>query len=79
MMSSSWDPDREGSALGIDEFQKNVDNVKEGLSRSRKNTLLRDKMTGLSEKELNKALSDLDRRDKQKNASLQSKLEEELE
>ena len=36
-MSASWDEDREGSFLGTDEFSKNVDNIKEGLSRSREN------------------------------------------
>ena len=41
-MSASWDEDREGSFLGTDEFSKNVDNIKEGLTRSRDNARLRD-------------------------------------
>ena len=41
-MSASWDEDREGSFLGGDEFSKNVNNIKEGLSRSRDNARLRD-------------------------------------
>ena len=47
-MSASWDPDREGSTLGLDEFSKNVDNVKTGLSRSRENARLRDQMDDAS-------------------------------
>jgi Photosynthesis affected mutant 68 len=43
-MSASWDPDREGSFLGTDEFSQNLDNIKTGLSRSRENAVLRDKM-----------------------------------
>ena len=43
-MSASWDPDREGSLLGTDEFSQNLGNIKSGLSRSRENALLRDKM-----------------------------------
>ena len=43
-MSASWDEDREGSALGVDEFQRNLDNVKEGLGRSRENAILRDRL-----------------------------------
>ena len=43
-MSASWDPDREGSLLGTDEFAQNVDNIKSGLSRSRENALLREKV-----------------------------------
>ena len=62
-MSSSWDPEREGSALGIEEFQKNVDNIKEGLGRSRENTVLREKLSGLSDAEVSSALSDLERRE----------------
>lgn len=52
IMSTSWDPDREGSLLGTDEFSKNVDNIKEGLSRSRENAVLRDKMYDYSPDEI---------------------------
>jgi len=51
VMSASWDPDVEGSALGVDEFQTNVNNIKEGLQRSTQNARLRDRMNTLSEKE----------------------------
>ncbi len=43
-MSASWDPDREGSLLGTDEFSQNLDNIKSGLSRSRENAALRERM-----------------------------------
>lgn len=52
IMSASWDPDREGSTLGFDEFNKNVDNVKTGLSRSRENARLRDSMDDFTQAEL---------------------------
>ena len=35
VLSSSWDDDREGSVLGIEEFGRNVDNLKDGLSRTK--------------------------------------------
>jgi hypothetical protein len=44
IMSASWDDDREGSLLGAEEFSQNVENIKTGLSRSRENAILRDKM-----------------------------------
>lgn len=43
-MSTSWDEDREGGLLGITEFQKNVENIQDGLQRSKENAILRDKM-----------------------------------
>jgi len=52
MMSTSWDSDREGSLLGTDEFGKNVNNIKAGLSRSRENAVLRDKMYDYSPDEI---------------------------
>lgn len=65
-MSASWDPDREGSFIGWDEFQLNLDNVREGLRRSRSNAILREKMSNLSTKEVQQALQDLDRREMKK-------------
>jgi hypothetical protein len=63
-MSASWDPDREESGvLGIDEFKRNVDSLRGGLSRSRENALIRERMAGMSEAEIQAALSDLDKRD----------------
>jgi len=52
MMSASWDPDREGSLLGLDEFSTNVDNIKTGLSRSRENAMLRERIDEFSPAEL---------------------------
>ena len=65
-MSTSWDPDREESGLGFDEFQKNVGILGEGLSRSRENALLRERMAGMSESDIQAAVKDLDTRDKNK-------------
>lgn len=63
-MSASWDPDREGSALGLDEFQNNLDALKGGLSRSRENAIIRERMATMSEAELNAAMRDLEKREK---------------
>jgi len=82
VMSSSWDPDREGSFLGWDEFTRNLDNIKEGFGRSRENAILRDNISGLGEDELKVALADLERREAaetKKQQSLQSKLNDEME
>lgn len=65
-MSASWDPDREGSFIGWDEFQLNLQNVQDGLRRSRSNAILREKMSNLSTKEVQQALQDLDRREMKK-------------
>ena len=54
-MSASWDPDREGTLAGTDEFKKNIGNIKEGLSRSRENARLRDRMDELDDVEPTKA------------------------
>ena len=75
-MSASWDEDREGSFLGIDEFQKNVGNIKEGLERSKENLVLREKMAGLPDAEIEAAIADLERREKRQQQSFQSKMEE---
>ena len=103
-MSASWDDDREGSGLGVDEFQKNVGSLREGLSRTKgefycfdtsryisrivwdsirslsphlyyplirfhfqENALLREKMAGLSEDEIQRAIDGQERREKAKN------------
>ena len=80
VMSASWDEDSEGSLLGIEEFQKNVGNIKDGLSRTSQNAILREKMAGLSEGEIEAAIADLERREnreKRKGMSLKDKMEEE--
>jgi len=51
-MSASWDPEEEGSSLGVDEFKTNVDNIKEGLQRSRQNEMFRDRMQSISERDM---------------------------
>lgn len=82
MLSSSWDENREGSFLGTEEFERNINNIKEGLGRSRENAILREKMSGLSPAELQQALEDLERREQaeaKRQKSLQTKLKEELE
>jgi len=43
MLSASWDPERKGSALGFDEVQRNMNNIRTGLERSKENERLRDK------------------------------------
>lgn len=77
-MSASWDENREGDLLGTDEFAKNVDNIKEGLSRSRANALLRDRIA--TDPNLQQSLSELEKRRSQSSpTSLEEKLKEELE
>lgn len=81
-MSASWDPDREGDLLGADEFKNNLKNIQEGLSRSRENALLREKMAGLSDEELKVAVKNLHKKEQaelKRQMSLQSKLQDELE
>mmetsp|Transcript_10423 Transcript_10423/g.14727 ORF Transcript_10423/g.14727 Transcript_10423/m.14727 type:complete len:274 (+) Transcript_10423:166-987(+) len=82
MMSASWDPEREGSALGFDEFSRNVNNLKEGLSRSKENAVIRERMAGMPESEIQAAIRELDKRDelkKKKEQTLKSKIGSELE
>jgi Photosynthesis affected mutant 68 len=84
VMSASWDEDREGDLFGVDEFQKNIGNIKEGLGRSRENAILRDRMANIGNDEMNMALTDLERREKAAAAqktkqTLESKLKDELE
>lgn len=66
VLSASWDDDREGSGLGFDEFQTNVGNLKDGLARTKENALLREKMAGLSEDEIQRAIDDQERREAKK-------------
>jgi len=82
VMSASWDEDREGTLVGTDEFKRNLDTIKGGLSRSRENLLLREGMAGLSEEEVTAAIEDLDKRDATQNRrkqSFESRLDDDME
>lgn len=63
-MSASWDPDREGSFIGFDEFKRNIRNVQDGFDRTKQNSLLRDKVKRLSDEEIQLAIKDLDDRER---------------
>ena len=81
-MSASWDPDEEGSAMGTDEFAKNLGSIKDGLQRSKDNMILREKMAGLPEEEIEAAIKALDKREEKerlKKMSLGDKMKNELE
>jgi hypothetical protein len=77
-MSASWDADREGSLLGTEEFQRNVDNIKDGLSRSRENAVLRDRMVNISDAEL-KGLESRDAAKMKKQQSFSEKISDDLD
>lgn len=78
IVSASWDEDREGSLFGVEEFQKNVGNIQEGLQRSKENLVVRERMAGLPEAEIEAAIADLEKRDKRQQ-SIKSKMGEEME
>ena len=81
-MSASWDPDAEGSLLGVDEFKTNLGNIQDGLKRTRENAILREKMTGLPESEIQKAIDDLNKRDEKvlkSKMTMEEKLNKDLE
>lgn len=81
VLSASWDDDREGGALGVEEFKKNVGSVTQGVKRSRENQLLRERMAGLPEAEIEAAIKDLEMREarEMKRAeTLKEKMEKEL-
>lgn len=67
VLSASWDDDRDGSGLGVDEFNKNIGSLKEGLSRTKENAILREKMAGLSEDEIQRAIDGQVKREKSQN------------
>jgi len=77
LMSSSWDPDDDGTGIGIDEFKNNVGNIKAGLKRSKENAVIREKMAGLPEGEIRRAIEALDKRDEREKKK-QQRLEEML-
>jgi hypothetical protein len=77
-MSASWDPDREGSFLGSEEFSRNIENIKDGLSRSRENARLRDKMSDISDAEL-EALEKRDAAKEKRQLSFDEKIGQDLD
>lgn len=82
VMSASWDPDREGSTFGADEFAENFGSIQDGLKRSKENLILREKMAGLPEEEIEAAVQALDKRDERarmKSMSLKDKMKNELQ
>jgi len=85
VMSASWDPETEGSALGISEFQTNLGSIQSGLRRSRENLLLRERMNKIPRDELDGDMRKLEReeeraqRKRADGAGLKEKLEKELE
>lgn len=82
VMSASWDDDEEGSALGFDEFKTNFDSIKGGLKRTKQNAILREKMAGLPDAEIDQAIASLDKREdaaRKKAMDLKEKLAKDLE
>lgn len=82
VMSASWDPDKEGSLIGAEEFKTNFGNIQDGLKRTRENAILREKMIGLPEAEVERAINDLNKRDQreaEKKMTMGQKLDKELE
>jgi hypothetical protein len=78
VLSASWDPDREGDLFGADEFKTNMDSIRAGLSRSRENVILRERM---EDKTIKDALIKLESKEKaelKRNQSFGEKLEDEL-
>lgn len=67
--------------MGTDEFSKNLQNIRDGLSRSRENTMLRERLQNMSDDEVRAALKDLERREKEKKRqeTLGDKLKDELQ
>ncbi len=81
-MSASWDPEKDGSVVGFDEFKTNLGNIQDGLKRTRENAILREKMAGLPEAEINQAIRDLDKKEekrKMSKMSMEEKFKKELE
>jgi hypothetical protein len=64
VMTASWDPERrESGFLGIDKFQRNMDSLREVLLRWRENALIRERVSKMSQAEIQAALSGLDNDD----------------
>jgi len=50
-LSASWDEDRKGSVLGIDEFKLNIQRITDGLSRSANDANLRDSLADAAQRQ----------------------------
>jgi len=74
VMSASWDPEIEGSALGIKEFKINLQRIFDGLERTKDRQVLKDQIR--SSEALNTAANREQRRMAKKNPEM---FEEELE
>ena len=82
VMSASWDVEEEGSALGFDEFQKNLGSISDGFKRTRENAILREKMASVSDVEIDKAIANLNKKElaeRKRTMDLEEKLSNELE
>jgi Protein of unknown function (DUF3464). len=82
VMSASWDVEEEGSALGWDEFQKNLNSIQDGLKRTRENAILREKMSSLPQDEINDALQRFEKKEKaemKKTMNLKERFEKDME
>merc|ERR1712045_368743 len=82
VLSASWDPEVEGSKIGLEEFKSNIDSLKNGLQRSRENLIAREKMKSLSNEEIDRAINALNKKEtKRANnmISLEEKIKRELE
>ena len=68
--------------MGAEEFKTNFGNIQDGLKRTRENAILREKMAGLPEAEIERAIKDLNKRDQreaEKKMTMGQKLDKELE
>jgi len=82
VMSASWDVEEEGSALGLDEFKKNLNSIRDGLKRTRENAMLREKMSSLPHEEIDDALQRFEKQEQvemKKSMNWKEKLEKDLE
>lgn len=77
MMSASWDPEREGTMLGTDEFSRNIDNIKGGLKRSGENAQVREQI--MFEENRARQLQAKSKPKKPAGASLAEKMGDELD
>eukprot|EP00536_Pseudo-nitzschia_multiseries_P012619 jgi/Psemu1/244743/estExt_Genewise1.C_4920034 len=84
MMSASWDPEREGSVLGTDEFSRNIENIKDGLGRSRDNAQVREQMMlednmNVARQQQQQQQQQAQAKEKKQKSSLAEKMRDDLE